>query len=238
MKTKRTAPPATGRDGALRLPAAAEPPTVPAVETDHDPGVLERVSDPAIELALWQRQLPADLAAWLEALPAALLPVARFDVTPAGAGAALRAACDASGTPRGGQRDALIEDICALVARFARIAGSASVRLRLQAVGDDACRRWHRDCVPLRLLSTYRGPATQWLEPARGALALARPDEDVDAPFFMSPHAVGLFKGCGFIEHTHESGIVHRSPRIAGTGVTRLVLCLNSAPAGMLEVPG
>lgn len=38
---------------------------------------------------------------------------------------------------------------------------------------------------------------------------------------------VGSVKGCGWTRSAYETGIVHRSPRIAGTGLTRLVLVLN-----------
>jgi hypothetical protein len=39
---------------------------------------------------------------------------------------------------------------------------------------------------------------------------------------------VALFKGCGWPGQAHDVGIVHRSPRIAGTGITRLVLVLDA----------
>jgi hypothetical protein len=39
---------------------------------------------------------------------------------------------------------------------------------------------------------------------------------------------VALFKGCGWPGQAHDGGIVHRSPRIAGTGLARLVLVLDA----------
>ena len=107
--------------------------------------------------------------------------------------------------PRGVSRDAFAADVARLVALFAGLAQAQRVRLRLDMVTGDACRRWHRDCVPLRLLCTYWGPGTQWLPPADGAEVLTWPGQP------------------------HEGGIVHRSPRIAGTGVARLVLVLDAA---------
>ena len=204
-----------------------EPTTAAAVLVSTEPGVLARIVEPAVELALWRRQLPAGLSAWLDALPADTLPSARLMLPATEAADALHAACDASGTPRGKWRDALVADAADIAMRFARITGSASLGLQLEPVDGDACRRWHRDCVPLRLLTTYRGPGTEWVAPAFAAQALAVPDAPAASAQCLAAHDIAVFKGCGFTGQRHEQGIVHRSPPIAGSGVTRLVLCLN-----------
>lgn len=202
------------------------------VATGRRPEVLEKVHDPIVDLALWRRRLPAGLAHWLDALPPALLPATRIDLHVSEVPAALHAACDVAATPRCALRDALVTDIGVLSARFARITGSAQVRLRLEPIQDNACRRLHRDCVPVRLLTTYRGPGTEWVAPRFADKALARPDDYAGPLHRMPRQAVALFKGCGFAgQALEERGIVHRSPPIAGTGITRLVLCLD-LPAG------
>jgi hypothetical protein len=91
-----------------------------------------------------------------------------------------------------------------------------------------ACRRWHRDCVPLRLICTCRGPGTLWMPPPLGPWALAQADDDLEQQAHVFEAGdVALFKGCGWAGQTHDNGIVHRSPRIEGTGQTRLVLVLD-----------
>lgn len=214
------------------------------------PGALSGVRQAGVELALWRRSarasassgadagadasadVSADVSAlalcdWLATLPEAQLPLCQLELQPAEALARLQAAFDASGTPRGAMQQALLHDINLLVGHFADIVGCASVRLRLDAITNDACRRWHRDCVPLRLVTTYRGPGTEWLPPAQGAAAMSQPDENMAGSEQLAPFDVALFKGCGWTGVAHETGIVHRSPRIAGLGVTRLVLVLN-----------
>jgi hypothetical protein len=99
----------------------------------------------------------------------------------------------------------------------------------LDAIAGDACRRWHRDCVPLRLICTYRGPGTQWVAPALGDAVMARPDDDAPQAIAFDTGDGALFKGCGWPGQPHDGGVVHRSPRIAGTGITRLVLVLDAA---------
>jgi len=214
-------------------PLALEPLLCPVSEGEG-PGVLSGIRQPGVELALWRRGVGASrdpgtltLATWLATLPEALLPRCQLELQPTDALARLQAAFDASGTPLGTMQQALLHDINLLVVQFAQIVGCASVRLRLDAISTDACMRWHRDCVPLRLITTYRGPGTEWLPPAQAAAALAQPDQNMGGSEQLAPFDVALFKGCGWPGLAHDSGIVHRSPRIADRGITRLVLVLN-----------
>lgn len=188
------------------------------------------INSPGIEMVSWQRHRPHDLAHWIDALPAIALPRLRVDVPVTGCTLALHAACHAAGMPDGPLRDAFVGDVAALASHFSRIVqkvqpqGSCLLRprLRLDVVDVDACRRWHRDCVPLRLLCTYRGPGTEWVPPVESARALSDPDGYDRPSHRLGTHEVAVFKGCGFAGAptllTHDSGIVHRSPRIASAG--------------------
>ena len=191
--------------------------------------VLGDIARPGVELAAWQRSPDPAWVEWLAAMPAHDLPTCRLEAMPDDAARALNAHFDAGGTPSGAPRNAFVADIAGLVARFAALAATRSVRLRLDVVTGDACRRWHRDCVPLRMICTYRGPGTLWVPPALGAAALAKPDDDAPQALAFQASDVVLFKGCGWPGQWHGTGIVHRSPRIAGTGITRLVLVLDAA---------
>ena len=92
-------------------PSLIDATTAAAVRVSTEPGVLARIVEPAVELALWRRQLPAGLSTWLDALPADALPLAGLTLHATDAADALHAACVASGTPRGEWRDALVTDI-------------------------------------------------------------------------------------------------------------------------------
>jgi hypothetical protein len=191
--------------------------------------VLGDIARPGVELAAWQRRPEPAWAEWLAAMPAPDWPACRLEVTPDDAAHALNAHFDACGTPFSEPRNAFVADIASLVTRFAALAATRSVRLRLDLVDGDACRRWHRDCVPLRLVCTYRGPGTLWVPPALGATVLAKPDDDAPQALAFEAGDVALFKGCGWPGQAHDGGIVHRSPRVAGTGINRLVLVLDAA---------
>ena len=81
------------------------------------------------------------------------------------------------------------------------------------------------------MLTTYRGPATNWDAPEFAATAHAAPDAYTGPMQRLALHQVTLFKGCGLPGKAEEKGIVHRSPPIVGSGITRLMLCL-SPPQG------
>lgn len=114
-------------------------------------------------------------------------------------------------------------DIASLSAAFAVIMALSHVAIRLERVVGDACERWHADYVSVRLICTYRGSGTQWIERSVDSTdALV-----VETPRSLSPGAVGLFKGRNL---AGEEAIVHRSPPIAGTGEERLLLVIDGPP--------
>jgi hypothetical protein len=173
---------------------------VQVVESPDD-AVLHRIAEHDVALAIWHRPQTAGLAAWLDSLPAERLPEGHFIGPAACVPARLAALCDLVALADSPERRALIDDIAGLARCFAARTGSPDVELRLEAIAHDACWRFHRDHVGYRLNATYRGPLNEF-------------------PRF----AAGLFMG-GVRAGTEAIG--HRSPPVAGSGQTRLFLCLN-----------
>jgi Protein of unknown function (DUF1826) len=170
--------------------------------------VLQDALDPAVGLALWQR--PARAAFHQPA--AALLALPPFSQTAEGyPEAALRAllrTMPLAARPLGA-------DIGVLARLFATVTGIREVRLRLDHVADDACRRPHVDAVRLRLLCTYAGAGTEWR------------DESGQIHRMPMMH-VGLFKGSAFPDAAPR--ILHRSPPVAHLPPhrrSRLLLCID-----------
>jgi hypothetical protein len=153
------------------------------------------------------------------------LPDVRVLVQPIELRRAVAPLLDECGMPSGNMRDLLLGDVDDLVSVFARITRSDLVDVRLQRVGNDACWKFHRDSVEARLLTTYLGPGTEWVQPIHSETAMRR-QKTYDGPLErLQVHDVAMFKGnCA----GPGSGIVHRSPPIKGTGQTRLLLCLNT----------
>lgn len=178
---------------------------------------------PGTRLVLWPRDLQADVGAWLDQLPADRLPQGRVLVAPGETSEALRRFRDTAGTPEGPECNWLMRDIVDLVAEFSRVSGSGRVDLRLEVIHHDACWRFHYDMVPFRLVTTYRGPGTQWVRPDEAEAAL-RDQRAYTGPLqALSPGHVACFKGA----RSPDGGIVHRSPPMGEGGGARLFLCLN-----------
>ncbi len=185
---------------------------------------LAAINNPGKELVIWRRAFHSDVTTWLERLDASRLPDVRILIRPGDFRRAMEPLLDDRGMPRQDMRDLLVGDMDDLVSAFAGITRSDLVDVRLERVGDDACWKFHRDYVEARLLTTYRGPATEWVHPQHAARALREQKRYKGPVEALRNDDVAIFKGsCA----GPGSGIVHRSPPIAGTGHTRLLLCLN-----------
>jgi len=175
--------------------------------------ILRRIADPGCGAAIWQRQSLPKFQHWLDGLPAASLPDMRVILGAGNVERCVQAECDRVGTPSGPMRDRLASDIAALGFIFAEIMASPMLRLRLQPVTTDAYRRFHIDRVQARLLCTYRGSGTQFALGSHPAPALQTAAGDV-----------AILRGTLW---PGLSEVLHRSPPIAGSGETRLLLVID-----------
>lgn len=207
------------------MPPADPQDVAPSAVVEGDQaGVLHRFADPGVDLVIWRRELPAGLSHWLSSMVAADLPsgrllARRMDLSDA--------ALELVGMQGSADRDmarALAMDIAFLSGRFAEVLDAEAVDIRLDAVSTDSCWRFHTDFVAARLLTTYRGPGTQWVDPSEAPRALELQRSFPGPVNEIGRHAVGLFKGS---RASDSCGIVHRSPHMTGTGETRLLLCIN-----------
>lgn len=111
---------------------------------------------------------------------------------------------------------ALAADIAALAARFAALMAVDTVRLRLERIEGDACRRFHADYTDLRLVTTYAGPGTDVRETTADDAPVVR----------LAAGQIGLFKGR--LHPGKPPVLLHRSPPVAGCGTPRLVLVIDT----------
>jgi hypothetical protein len=195
--------------------------------------LLDRIRDPAVGLAIWHRTFPEALGEWLDRLWPDQLPHGRVLMQSRDRSRAIACIFEQSGTPKGPFAELLASDIANLAAAFCRISNSDRVDLRLEAVRHNGCWRFHRDCVPFRMLTTYRGSGTQMVSSADAHRALEQ-QTSYRGPLDTLPrYAVAAFKGDSA---GTAGGIVHRSPPIQDTNVTRLLLCLNLPSAASPEL--
>jgi hypothetical protein len=205
------------------MTAALEaPPRVDHVAMADDPAILGAITEPAVTLSVWTRAVPAEVG------PAAARIAARafagLRVTLALDGLADTLPDELAGA--GVEEPALAADILDLARLFADAMRAPALDIRLDRITNDACRKFHADYVTARLITTYHGPATQWLDQRDAAALAAGAEIDGLAVRDLAAGDVACLKGR---TAAGDAAIIHRSPPIAGTGAARLVLVLNPA---------
>jgi hypothetical protein len=125
----------------------------------------------------------------------------------------------------------LARDIEMLAILYADLFETAQVGLRFELVDKTLCPLFHVDKVLCRLVTTYSGSTTEWLEDDntnRQALVDRQHDKTVVDTGKINHVSVGdvlLFKGQSWSDQAGE-GVVHRSP-LASPEQRRLILTLD-----------
>jgi hypothetical protein len=188
------------------------------VDVTATPEGLATIRQPGCAAAIWHRHPLPGFQSWISSLYPRDLPNARVILRPDAVRTTVAEICEASGTPPGAERDRLCEDVAALANIFAGLMCARWLRLRLDVVTTNACRRFHVDAVTARLICTYRGTGTQY--------GISTDGGEPRRVFTVPAGSPIVLRGTLWPE-TPRSGLLHRSPPIEGTGETRLVLVLD-----------
>ena len=191
------------------------------------PRVLTEALYDGVNLAVWQRRLPAHIEDFARLLLSLNEPLAEaFTLTLDNDGQFpafdnLRSACgDLAGY------DGFIADLRWLIGAYACLLDARSVGVRLRVLERAMCPRFHVDHVPLRLITTYAGPASEWLEDgAVNRCRLAHEEVDTAKIRQLACGDVALLKGEKW-QGNEGAGLVHRSPALTH-GERRLILTLD-----------
>ncbi|MEP0191730.1 MAG: DUF1826 domain-containing protein [Erythrobacter sp.] len=194
---------------------------LPSASIASTPGVLSTIRDAACNLSIWQRDNLEGLDALLDSSPSDIRLTAKLE----GLGANLFAALKAHGFTARKTSERLVADILQLADLYCKAMGLDALEVRLEVVTTNSCRKWHSDYVSARLITTYVGSGTQWLD----GVDAQRVKQGQDPLHIntMSTGDVGLFKG----KLATTLPAIHRSPPIYGTGETRLLLVFNPPEA-------
>ena len=136
-------------------------------------------------------------------------------------------------------RSVIVRDIEELAALLCRIADTSTARVRFDVISIAQCPRFHVDNVKARLLCTYRGEGTQWLDEADADRAKlgegsgGRSDEESGLiraqggirtlPTFASAVLKGrLWPG------NQARGAIHRSPPVARSNAPRVMVAIDA----------
>ena len=193
---------------------------------------LPRIFDPAVQLAIWQRPVDPLIGGYLDASLADLGSGVRQQLKPG-------ESPDLSRLPAGDGRDALNTDITLLADILAELLDAKTIGLRLEVIGKAMCPRLHVDRLGIRLLCTYRGPGSEWVDDEGvdrsrlGVGANGLPDESSGllGPSsrieVIPPFAVALLKG-SLWQGNGGRGVIHRSPAVAPSEAPRILLAMDA----------
>lgn len=196
----------------------------------EDIQVLTEVLHDGVNLAVWQRRLPVQIEDFAGALLAQGEPLAesmtlelrRPEDEPDLSGLVAQYA-DLPG------QAAFLADVRWLVRAYACLLDAQHIGLRLRALDKAMCPRFHVDHVPLRLITSYAGVGSEWLEEGvmpRSRLGQpdAEPQDEARIQRLDAGH-VALAKGEKW-QGNEGCGLIHRSPQLPA-GERRLLLTLD-----------
>ena len=193
--------------------------------------ILHDIRSENCNLAIWERPIPHDFTALLRGCPQDL----RFTTTLAALPEKLAAELRFNRYPGFDLHSDFIADVAMLAQHFCTALSLARFELRLEVVTTDSCRKFHADYVRARLITTYVGPGTEWLDnadAARVARSGAHGGAHGGEPAHinrMTTGDVGIFKG----KLATQMPAIHRSPPISASAGKRLLLVLNPIEKAM-----
>ena len=198
-----------------------------------EPSVLTDIYDESVNLALWQRVLPNEVttnvttfintASHLDRSAFVRVQHIENDIR------------DELRTTALG--DAFIHNATELTDMFCTLFDLEQVGFRIRLLDAPMCPRFHIDRVPCRLVSTFSGQGTQWLEGnnidrrklGHGSQGFEDRDSGLYAPDAsiksMTAGDVSLLKGAAWVGN-ENTAVVHRSPPYRA-GEKRLLLTLD-----------
>ncbi len=198
-----------------------------------EPTVLADIYQKETNITIWQRQLPNNLIhAVTEFIDSRSNKATVLAVSPTTTYEVLSEEFGTSSVVK-----TLSDDIAVLVDMFCCLFDLKRAGLRLTILEQAMCPRFHVDRIPCRLVTTYKGIATQWLDHNKtdrtklGAGNLGKPDEisglfkntnDINQ---LTEGDVALLKGENW-DDDDGTGLVHRSPPVVA-GERRLLLTLD-----------
>ncbi|PHN22765.1 DUF1826 domain-containing protein [Pseudomonas sp. ICMP 561] len=180
------------------------------------PAILSQVLEDDVNLAVWQRQLPAhieDFGALLLSLNEPLAEAITLEISDENVQPDLQSFASAYADLEG--YEGFIADVSWLISAYACLLGAKRIGVRLRVLDKAMCPRFHVDHVPVRLITTYAGIGSQWLR--EGAIDRSQlgklQAEPSDALNIRQINCgdVALLKGERWVGNEGQ-GLVHRSP--------------------------
>lgn len=177
---------------------------------DTDRMVLADIFESDINYCGWQRRLPEALEHYLNVVVEHPLRLTQVLSVEDAREYLMRVLPDAEG------RLLLVDDVLELLDMFTCLLDCHQVGMRMTVLDKAMCPKFHRDNLQVRLVTTYKGPGTEWL---------AAPIKDENNVHKAETAEVVLLKGEAWPGNT-DRGVWHRSPSPVA-GQRRLVVTMD-----------
>ena len=119
----------------------------------------------------------------------------------------------------------LIEDITACVDWLSTVSNTRGFHIRLEAITERMCPKFHIDRAPVRLLCSYFGSGTEWTDADTAYSSNINEPYDPENIFQVPPEAILIFAGSQGASSL--APLWHRSPEVM-PGARRLLLCVDT----------
>jgi hypothetical protein len=181
---------------------------------------LVEVFDPEVQVCSWQREIDPAIERYLSQLDPTR-EMQRIETL----------CCSVQPTleslPAGSGRGSLIDDLALLREIVCELLGCGEIGLRFARIRHAMCPGWHVDRAGIRLVCTYLGPGTQWLDDQSIERSDLRSDEMRDGPVIQAaPGEIVLLKG-SLWQYNEAFGAIHRSPELAPSTSLRTLVTLD-----------
>lgn len=193
------------------------------------PGILSEIYQPELNLVYWQRETDVQALEYAQYLAG---PDCYFSSKSSVLGEAEVVGWLNEVLPEHSGKAAFVEDVAMLADMFSCLFDLSNVGIRLQSLQRAMCPKFHVDKVPCRLVTTYTGATTEWLENStvdRSGLGAGSRADKAKVPNEQSglvyteadikrvpEQSVVLLKGEGWWQN-EGNGIVHRSPQASAS---------------------
>ena len=188
------------------------------VHTVSDTSFLSDFVNQSYYGVVWDRQIPTNIQDWLNKTDPSSIPSFREICHKNEAREKIVNIFENSLLIKQIETEWLIQDITKLTKVFSNLMKVDYIRLRMEVVSTNSCRKFHMDAVKSRLICTYRGQGTQYGISMDGTDPKNFKTTPTGSPI--------LLRGTLWIENNPKL-ILHRSPPIEGTGETRFVFVID-----------
>ena len=184
----------------------------------EDISYLSSFTDKNYPAVILNRTIFSNIQNWLNSIDPILMPCFRKIIHKSEVKNTIDTVFKNSSLKDGSKILWLTKDMIKLSEAFSNLMKVNFIRLRLEVVSTNSCRKFHIDAVKGRLICTYRGQGTQYGISTDGG----------DPQYFQTtPTGYPILLRGSLWSEDISLRILHRSPPIEGTGETRFVFIID-----------